>query len=591
MGSIKVPWQTGEQQVIENLWTSSGEYITGYNKWYFYTTDQYNKIINGGFNSDNFTPRTNISNIHLVSLYAGYTYGSKEGAFMGIDINEEGHEVNIPITQTGYFYPQAAVNTYQDLFSGYTPLTTYPNITTGKVFFEQVKRTYYSPVYGERELFVYSLYTAGNINNFEDVDDMNEDRWGNKAALLAGLPSLLELLESGEPIDIHDLCFSFHTPPYSQTVVIAQALSTGTSTWSVFNSANGRSWSNNFSISPNIGYEGYEKRDNYNEALYFQYDGLWSTNPCYYERDMLHGYTYTRRRTNITINKKVYFYSLLPEVIEDKSNTPGTWSSQDYAKDHISNRWPVYNGNFNSPNIFISSSSTLLPPENILRTSMGYLLRHAISLFEGKNNEWSNYYVLQTMYDEYKDGKKKDGGYDYKSTLNGEAYCRQRFRWEDSNYNVVVPIERMLQFPLYVFYQRNPPQPAIAPHIPRQYSIRHFAVPFRDMDGKNQLSSIGVTSVPMPSIDTTVTAAGSPKTLQITYRLFDDTAVTVNFTLTKYTRICHARYNGSAGSPGSVNIISDINKAEIQGITDWNALKPKLTADNSIDYHKIYIAK
>jgi hypothetical protein len=195
------------------------------------------------------------------------------------------------------------------------------------------------------------------------------------------------------------------------------------------------------------------------------------------------------------------------------------------------------------------------------------------------------------MHDEYKAGEKKDGGYDYKSTLNGGVYCRQRFRWEDSDYNIIVPIERMLQFPLYVFYQRDPPQPYIAPHIPRQYSIRYFAVPFRDMDGKNQLSGIGVKSTPMPSIDTTVTAASNPKTLQITYRLFDDSMVTVNLTLTKYTRMCHARYDGSAGSPGSVNIVSDNNKTEIQGITDWNGLKPKLTIDNSLDYHKVYIAK
>jgi hypothetical protein len=586
MGSIKTPWQTGEQQVTENLWTSLGDYVVGYNKWYFYTTDQYNKIMREGFNSNNFTPRTNISNVHLVSLYAGYTYGSKEGKFTGSGINEEGYEVDIPVIQEGYFYPQLTVNTYPDLFSGYTPLSI-PSLTTGKVFSEPVKRTYYSPVYGERELFVYSIYTANSINNFEDINDMNEDRWGNKAALLARLPSLLDEI-GGDSIDIQDICFSFHTPPYSQTVVIAQPLSTGTSTWSVFNTTNGRSWSNSFSISPNIGYEGYEKRDNYNEALYFQYDGLRSSYPYYHERIEEMNITYTHRRTDITINKKAYFYSLLPEEIKDKSNTPGTWSSQDYIPG-LASRWPVYNGNYNSLNIFISS--TVIPPENILLSPIGYSLRGAVSLFEGKNNVWSNYYVLQTMHDEYRAGKKKDGGYDYKSTLNGEAYCRQRYRWEDSNYNIIVPIERMLQFPLYVFYQRNPPQPNIAPAYPRQYDIKYFAVPFRDMDGKNQLSGIGVTSTPMPSIDTTVTAASNTKTLQVTYRLFDDTVVTVNFTLTKYTRVCHARYEGGAGSPGSVNIISDNNKAEIQGITDWNGLKPKQASNNSIDYHKVYIAK
>jgi hypothetical protein len=588
IGSIKVPWQNGEQQIIEDLWTSSGNYPIGNDKWYFYTTSQYNNIINGGYNTNVFTARSNIPNKNLVTLLDVYTYGSKEATFIINDIIEEGIVFNIPINKEGYFYPQATVNTYPDLFSGYTPLNI-PSITTGKVYIEQVKRTYYKPVYEERELFVYSRYTAGDINNFEDINNINEDRWGNKAALLSGLPSLLELMDGGGTMDIKDFCFSFHTPPYSQTIVITQPLSAGTSTWSVFNTQNSRSWSNSFSISPYIGYEGYERRDNYNEALYFQYDGIRSTNPYYTQtvesKDGFNSDTF--RRTNITIYRNVYFYSLLPEEIKDNYISPGTWSSQRDVGGL--NYWPVYNGNINFPDIF--STSAIRPPEIILFTKEGFASRNALYLIEGRNNVWSNYYVLQTMNNEYKAGGKKDGGYDFSTTLNGEAFCRQRFRWENSDYNVVVPIERMLQFPLYVFYQGNPPQPNIASNIKRQYSLRYFAVPFRDMDGKNQLSSIGVKSTPMPNIDTTVTAVSNPKTLQITYRLFDDSVVTINFTLTKYTRMCHARYDGSAGSPGSVNIMSDINKAEIQGITDWNSLKPKQTVDNSLDYHKVYIVK
>jgi len=274
------------------------------------------------------------------------------------------------------------------------------------------------------------------------------------------------------------------------------------------------------------------------------------------------------------IDPKVYFYSMIQDG--DGTNGNGTQGAHSHGVESVTL------GNFNNINIFTGVTMVSREVESAFPNLPNETKLVPVEL-PAKHGQWSNKYVTQQMIHKYEPGSKKDGGYDIVGIGNSQVTARQRYYWEDSNENVVVPIARMLRFPLYVYIQGGP-----HPNFSNKYNVDEFIVPFRAMyPNDTRLSSVGVVSTPMPSINTTLIKQES-KILHVTYQLFDNSEVGITFNITKKTRNCHARYDGKSVNVGEANIMSSNDTSEIQGITNWNLLTPKDKTDNMYK-HKVYI--
>jgi hypothetical protein len=568
--SFPVSLISGYEPMTRDLWDDSGNYQVGKDRWYFYTESDYHAII--PFYPDNFTERANFPDSQLIFLPPDLKYASKAEKYI---INPNYLTVNgvlydIPVRESGYFYAQQVVNNplYSQLFAPYTPLQTIPPFAEGKVYREQIKYHYEIPTYTYKDIFGYHISFLDEINNFavfEDFQTMKEDQYGNRAALIRNLPSYFNESVNTD-ISFADFVFSFTN--YTNTITISLPLEEGVSTWNVFNPTKKNNWSNTWSISPNIKIQSIGRDAESSEALYFEYEGLKSTSPYMVEKKSRrvvtvpsgpgHEYeeykdvTYLERKylSRPVIDKKAFFYS--------RSGRAPQSSSRDDV-------WCAVSGNSNNLNIF---------PEKV--------------------NTWSGYYVLQEfssggVYFSNKNGKTGTTYVSYGLVYNGAVTARQKYRWEDSQYSIIVPIERMLQFPLYVYYNEPDTSKSIFGYA---YEIDHFNVPFRAMNANDKrLSEAGVISFPMPSIDTTPVKTGSTVVLNVKYSTFDNTFVSMIFNITKKTRICHARYDGKAGEPGAVNVLNSNNIVEIQGVTDWNKLESKTFSPFSMDRQRIFVEK
>jgi len=550
---INYPWIDHYEPRVRDLWDDYSKYQTGEESWYFYTEDQYKTITANADLEHEFTKRENLPDHAYIQLTSNYKYASKTGyyrinQFAGIT----GVLCDWPVFEYLYYYSTGVIydSRYRYLFEPYTPVFTFPVSATGKAYKEKIQYPYEEPIHETKIIYVYDNLIVGEINNFENINDIPEDSYRNKSILLQNLPSYV-VDANGEMLNYRDFSYSFKQ--YKTTMTEIMPFAGNISTWNVFHPAHSQSWSNGWKILPTLKYEGRSARDNYNEAIYFEYEGLRSTIPYvdFISKGPFPSMTRAKTfsRPGITIDKKAYFYS------RQGGGTTGS-SHMSYV--------PTVYGNNNNINIL------------------------------GAHNRWSNYYVLQTMYHEYKpgdngkgsSGKNASSGFDLISVLNGDVTARQRYRWEDYDYSIIVPIERMLQFPLYAGFKQEASKSVAG----NAYDIDEFIVPFRPMSPNDKrLSDAGVTSAPMPSIDTTPVVSVT-NGLNVVCRLFDNSVISMTFNITKKTRICHSRYNGNAGTKDSINIMKSNNITEIQGETDWNKLEPK-KVENPNDRHKVYVEK
>jgi len=496
--SFDIPWIIGYMEETLNLWDSWGKFQIGKDIWYFYTEEEYEMITGLYHNEDNFILRENVPNNQLIVLPQMLKYGSRTNVFYITDkIQYFGHEYIIPIMKDGYFYAQQVVNQYSEVFKPYTPLELVIPLLEGFVFEEKISYTHDKPVYDNKTLYVYQLEMLEKIDNFERIEDIDEDQYGNKDIMAKNIPLYINKIDATK-VDLKNCAISF--VPYNDTLIIIKPLSPTISSWNVFNPVNKRMWSNNWNIQPNIYYESNNHNGNQPKSgVYFEYAGL---------RD----------------SGKVFF-------LGDTGNN-----------------------------------------------------RYSANLFNG-NNVWSPAYYKQELqhyhreasYDFWRVPKQIDG-YCYSKVVNKSVNARNRYRWEYSDYNIIIPIERMLQFPLYVNYP--------------SYGVNDYiSVPFREMySGDRRLSEAGVTSTPMPSIDTTTLIISPTVILNVKYRTYDKTIESITFNIIKKTRVCHARYNGSAGDPNAVNIMNGSNVVEMQGITEWDRLEPKYDIPG-IGKHNVYVEK
>jgi hypothetical protein len=561
--SFQIPMINGHEVQEMNLWDSSRDFHVGNDEWYFYTEQSYNTIIM--YYPDDFTERQGLPSPHLIVLPSELKYASRAKKYI-INPAEtlNGVQYDIPVMEYGYFYSQQVrINPlYSQLFTPYTPIQTIPPLGNGEVYREQIKYQYEEPTYEYKDIYGYHDSLISSINGFavfEDFQTMEEDQYGNKAALIQNLPSYFnENMQTG--LSFQEYRFSF--TKYKNTITIRTPSEPGISTWNVFHPQRKDSWNNTWSISPTVKIQSNWQQMEPSEAFYFEYEGLLPTQPYvsikktekYNYKQEMSGYSYQTReyRENTyldapVIDKKAFFYSLYGKA-------PQSSSMEDV--------WSVFAGNPNNPNIF--------PPWQ---------------------NTWSAYYVLQELGSETAKNiqKKTTRNFTYGIVYNGTVTARQRYRWEDSPYNIIVPIERMLQFPLYVYY--NQPN-TLYSIFGFAYEIDIFNVPFRPMDvSDRRLSDAGVTSTPMPSINTTPSKVANSVILNVKYSTFDNTFVSLAFNITKKTRVCHARYTGGAGQPGVVNELNNASVTEIQGVTDWNKLKSKTYSPFSFNRQKVFVEK
>jgi hypothetical protein len=591
-GDIDVSWINSTKDELFDLWESEGNYTVGKDTWYFYTLSDYNEIIqNFGVNLSEFKDRTSLTNGQYITLHSSFVFASKSPSFSNANRDNVimGSIFDIPIVEYGYFYTLQTINNvnYKQLFTPYSALNVIPEITTGKVYKQQIRGTNKVPTYTTKKLYLYQNFIVPEIDNFQDISNMAEDQYNNKALLFNNLEKYTK--DFGADFNIKDYSFSFtaYKTILSKNV---EAASPSFSIWNVFHKDNVNSWSGNMKIKDTVAYQGEVARDNMNEAYFYEYEGLQPSNAYYYVKELntekaptdngqSSGYNNeTRYRKKIVTDKdeiapKVYFYSLIKDG--DKTNGSGTEGSVGYGVES------VISGNFNNSNIF---TGVRMVDKIIFDPLLEIMVTKSIPTeIPAQLGQWSNFYVTQQMLKKHKDGSKKNGGYDVISVGNSQVTARQRYYWEDSNENVVVPIERMLRFPLHVFIKGGPNAP-----FTNVYNIDEFPVPFRAMSPDDtRLSSAGVVSTPMPSINTLPIIQES-KILHVSYQLFDNSEVGITFNITKKTRNCHARYDGKSVKVGEANIMSSNDASEIQGITNWNLLTPKDQTDNMYK-HKVYI--
>jgi hypothetical protein len=592
--SFQVALINGYAPMTRDLWNDSGNYQVGNDRWYFYTAAQYLQISH--YYPDTFTQRADFPDAQLIVLPPDLQYASKTEKYIlnpdntPLPATLNGVQYDVPIREYGYFYPLQVLNNplYSQLFTPYAPLQTIPPFAEGKVYRQQIKYHYEIPTYEYKDLYGYLFALIDEINSFavfRDFQTMEEDQYGNRASLIRNLPSYFnERVESD--ISFEQFVFSFTN--YKNTITISVPLEEGVSTWNVFSPARKNSWSNTWSISPNVKIQNNRRDEESSEALYFEYEGLKNTRPFIAEKKTeqylispggqstqpVYGnrtYTAYKYLSGPTIDKKAYFYSRGGKAPESSSNDT---------------MWAGIRGNWNDLNIFNSVRESSV--------SIGWgAYKKVYTAVPAAHNEWSDNFVLQEFSSgsaHFIDKGGKGGSYvSFGLVYNGAVTARQKYRWEDSPYNIIVPIERMLQFPLYVYFNQPEKEKSIFGYV---YEIDHFNVPFRAMDASDKrLSDAGVTSTPMPSIDTTPSKIESAVILNVKYSTFDNTFVSLAFNITKKTRICHARYTGNVGEPGAINVLNNNSVTEIQGVADWDKLESKTYSPFSFDRQRVFVEK
>jgi hypothetical protein len=601
--SFSIPFINGFEPRTRDLWDDYDTYQTGKDRWYFYLADQYQLITQ--YYPDNFTRRADLPNPQLIILPDTYQYASRTEKYFfsppensSTPVTVDGVLYDIPIRESGYFYSQQVVNDpiYAQLFALYTPLSTIPHFDNGSVYKEQIIFHYQEATYTYKDIFAYEVSCLDDINSsavFEDFQTMREDQYGNKAAVIRFLRSYFDDLVEYD-LRFENYIFSFSN--YTYTLTISLPSQEGVSTWNVFHPSRKNSWSNTWSISPAVKMKSYSSSawlHEFIDALYFEYEGLKRTWPYikqtkYKTRTITYNWSagdgihsgsgtttvsepYTETNyISPEINKTVFFYH---------------WANMPFADllRQSDDHW-IYPGNSKNMNIFNSDPVNT----NLFIPSIPSSPRPTA------HNVWSRNFVLQALISYYPASSPNStlsfsflsGGL---TMAHGTVRAKQKYRWEDSPYNVIVPIERMLQFPLYVYYNEPDKNKTALGSV---YEIDEFVVPFRAMHANDKrLSDVGVTSMPMPSIDTTPSKIESPVMLTVKYSTFDNTFVSLTFNITKKTRICHARYDGKAGEPGTVTVLNTNIHPEIQGITDWEKLESKKYSPFSPERHRVFVEK
>ncbi|MDR2923617.1 MAG: hypothetical protein LBU85_09795 [Treponema sp.] len=533
---------TGTKPASEKLWYKKADYTYDYDEsWYLYTNAQKEAL------DMNLVPASSIPNIIMVAGITAFPWASREPRLINGEYAADGYNIAVPMVRQGYYYSIGTINAYSELFDGVSWETAYPPSLNEKISLTEIWRAYEEYVYESMTVYVYSNNVESTVQNFEHVDSMEEDIWGNRVFILEQIANFAQ----------SDFAFSFKK--YTMEISTQQLSEPGISVWDVFNESGGNSWSKPWKLELAEPVE-HHAVSTYStqSAWYFRYEGLADEFPTVYRGyygkvprlnpDGSHAYEVNRTspdrgHTFIETRTYLYDYKMLYQEVS---------------------RGPQY-GNQYVKNVYFYGN----PGYDVIGTSRGGYYRinecntNGLNIL-GVNGNWSPYYarqavILETGYVSNKSKGKDDGGstyYEFFSLNNSKSTARQRYRWEDTGYNSIVPIKRMDGFP---FRMKLKKQGVINED---EYII----------DYKNPGN--GVTSRPMPTLNTTKTNDSRTVDINVNYRLIDSSAwTTITFKITYEIRNCHALYANTAGNID--DMANTTNKTEIQGVPTWKELEDR----------------
>ena len=509
---FEVEKQVGWKLVDDPLWNRYAEYTYNYDYYWYYTDNEYIEITN--YDSSTISDFILIEDIPNHPGYSTqYKYASKKDEFVYKKEIIGGLEQEL--SYFGWYVSNIPMTRYGYFYYD-AVITNNPSIFAGTVW-----ETVYKPdlinekvsleqKYAKKSVKdtimipVYE-YTTDEIQDFVDYEDYN-DRINDE------YNNYTSLIQQVNDAKINDRFYSFEEY-ISQAIDIPQ-MAANISTWDVFNSSDIDQWTNTWGFTTSGAgfiYADLTCKDgnhHYKVQLYIPYFGIqWNGTYRYEDKQM--SYDPPRYETWAGDHEREITYTV--SVLTKVSSNVNAATAGFYG-DTIAFK-PGYGGNELNPNVL------------------------------GSGGNWSSYYAKQGFYNNY---SKRGNCTQY--IFNGIEQMRNRIRWVDYkngegiNQNFIVPISKMLKFPFYVlgdFYGLNFQQPGN-----------------------------GVTSMPMPTIDTDIKNFQSDKRemkITVWYKVFGDIDPrAIVFDVVYDERNCHHQYEGNADK------INLSGLGEVQGVTSWN---------------------